>query len=412
MTTPRLSISVSSIALALSLAVGAWGNAYAFDGLSDAVDVEVDGQASAVAAVTDDGDVKGDGDLDIRVIGSTILPNGLEVGAGVSARVDGDQPGHMWGAGRYSGALIGGPRGVGPLNSDAYLQSAYAYVRGGFGEIAAGRESGVARTLAITSPTIFTAVGVNDWRTDVTGLNDVHTVNDFSGYSTKFSYMPPANFLGGVLGGLQLGVSYTPSLKECGAAACAPSGGFADSSTPGLPQEIAWRDVVEAALYYQKELRLGGGEGIKIGLGASYVTANEQPDLVGSVLGGYDSYSVGLNLAYRGFTLGGSVKSTNAGFAEFDRDGYLAFDAGLTYEAGQWGFMVGYGSSDAGRDASNPLNPAFFRQTQAAQAGVTYLIGRGITIGAAAQYVTSDKPDAIGGNEDAAALIFESSIKF
>jgi outer membrane receptor for monomeric catechols len=43
---------------------------------------------------------------------------------------------------------------------------------------------------------------------------------------------------------------------------------------------------------------------------------------------------------------------------------------------------------------------------------VTYTITRGITIGAAAQYVESDKPVAVGGPEEAATVVIESSIKF
>ena len=89
-----------------------------------------------------------------------------------------------------------------------------------------GRVQGVARTLAVTSPTIFRAINVNDWRSDLSGLNDVHTVNDFSGYATKVTYMAPANLFGGVLGGLQMGVSYSPSLRNCGDRLCAPEDGF------------------------------------------------------------------------------------------------------------------------------------------------------------------------------------------
>ncbi|MCA8888551.1 MAG: porin, partial [Parvularculaceae bacterium] len=188
---------------------------------ADPVDIDVSGKASVVAGVSDS-DGKVDADAEIAVKGSTVLRSGLEIGAVVEGRFDKQQPNQMYAGGRYSSMLIGGQRGIAPLTSDAYLQGAYAYARGGFGQVIVGRDHGVGRTFAVTAPTIFRAINVNDWRSDPSGLNDVHTVNDFSGYSTKITYLPPANLLGGALGGLQLGVSYSPSLAHCGEDLCAP----------------------------------------------------------------------------------------------------------------------------------------------------------------------------------------------
>ena len=397
--------------LGLSLAALAAGAANA----ADPVKVEASGEASVVAG-TVDGDAKADGDAKVEVKGSTVLNSGVEVGAVVKARVDGQQPYQLYGGGRYSSLLIGGPRGVAPMDADAYLEGAYAYARGGFGQLIVGREQGVARTLAVTSPTIFRAVNVNDWRTDLSGLNDVHTVNDISGYATKITYMPPANFLGGVFGGLQLGVSYAPSLRNCGERLCAPEPGFVLAPDGTFLTETShWEDVVEGALYYQKGVKVGGDR-LLLGVGASVVTAQEDARSLSSMFGDYEAYSVGLNLGFRGITIGGSVKSTNAGLANLDEDGYLAFDAGVTFRTGEdkgdWGFMLGYGQSEANAIGVNPADPILFRDTQTAQAGVTYFIGRGVTIGAAAQFVESTKPAAAGGPEEATTLVIESSIKF
>ena len=386
---------------------------------ADPIEFEVSGEASLVAGVVDRDDeraLKADANALIAAKGSTILDNGLELGAVVEARLDADQPRQIFAGGRYSSLLIGGPRGVAPLESDAYLQGAYAYAKGGFGQVIVGRDHGAARALAVTSPTIFRTVNVNDWQTDLTGLNDVHTVNDFTGYATKFTYMPPANLLGGVLGGLQLGVSYSPSLQTCGDRLCAPESGFIITPDGTLLTESArWDDAFEAALYYQKGIGIGQNR-LFVGVGASYVTADE--DIVASslVYDDYEAYSVGLNLAFRGVTLGGSVKTTNAGLASMEDDGYLAFDAGVTFrtgeESGDWAFMLGYGQSEANAIGPNPLDPTLFRDTQTAQAGVSYVLGRGITIGAAAQYVESDKSEAVGGPEEAATVVIESSIRF
>lgn len=382
---------------------------------ADPVNLDVSGEASAVAGVSD-GEARGDADAEIRVKGSTVLDNGMEVGAVLEGRLDGQQPAQIYAGGRYSSLLIGGPRGVAPLSGDAWLQGAYAYARGGFGQLIVGREQGVARTLSVTSPTIFRAINVNDWRTDLSGLNDVHTVNDFSGYATKVTYMAPANLFGGVLGGLQLGVSYSPALRNCGDRLCAPEGGLVLAPDGSFLAETShWEDVVEGALYYQKGMNVGGDR-LLLGVGASVVTANEDIQALSALYGDYKAYSVGLNVGYRGITLGGSVKTTNAGLANLDEDGYLAFDAGVTFRTGEdkgdWGFMLGYGQSEASALGPNPADPILFRDTQTAQAGVTYFIGRGVTIGAAAQYVESTKAASAGGQEEAATVVLESSVKF
>ena len=381
----------------------------------DPVEIDVSGEVSAVAGISDS-DLRGDVNAEITVTGSTLFDNGVEVGAVLEGRLDGDQPDQLFGAGRYSGLLNGGPRGVGPFGGDAYLQGAYGYAKGAFGHIIIGRDQGIARTLAVTSPTIFRAINVNDWRTDLSGLNDVHTVNDFTGYSTKLTYRAPANFLGGVFGGLQLGASYSPSLRTCGDRLCAPENGFVMAPDGTLLLETAeWEDAVEAALYYQTGFG-SGRDRLLLGVGASYVTAQEDTLQTSAIYDDYEAYSVGLNLAYRGITLGGSVKTTNAGLASLDDDGYLAFDAGITFktgeEGGDWGFMLGYGQADANPIGPNPLDPILFRDTQTAQAGVSYVIGRGITIGAAAQYVEAKKPDEAGGVDDATTVLIESAIKF
>ena len=322
----------------------------------------------------------------------------------------------MFGGGRYSSQLIGGPRGIAPSASDAYLQGAYAYARGPFGQFIIGRDQGVARMLAVTSPTIFSAVNINDWQSDLSGLNDIHTVNDFTGYSTKLSYMPPANFLGGVLGGLQLGVSYSPVLRNCGDLLCAPEAGYIISPDGVmLTGTSQWDDAVEAALYYEKGIGVGSDR-LFVGVGASFVKASEDTRVPSLLYDDYEAYSVGLNLAYRGITLGGSVKTTNAGLASFEDDGYLAFDAGVTFrtgeDSGDVAFMLGVGQSESNSVGVNPVDPTLFRDTRSAQAGVTYVLGRGITVGAAAQYVESKKPVAAGGPEEAATVVIESSIKF
>ena len=432
--------AVSLRGLSMGSAVGALAALLVVPGLSlgaaAAQDgpLDVSGEVTLVAGAVD-GDAKADGDVSLRAEATTILDSGLELGAGGALRIDGDRPYRTYGGGRYSSPLIGGTRGVGPEDGDLFVEGAYLFARGGFGSLTVGRDDGAASRLAVTSPSIFRSVRVGDWRSDLTGLNDVHVVNDFSGTATKVTYMPPPGLFGGVIGNVQLGLSYAPRLGECAGEACAPVTGYALDSFGDLEAERAarralgeqaWRDVVEAAVYYQRGIELSDTP-LRVGVGASYVRAAEDEPLeaqalavpVADALGDYRAYALGLNVAYGGLTVGGSVKSTNAGLDAPDGD-YLAFDAGVTYEVGAWNFMLGYGAADAERDAglliappvTGPLPRAFDRKTQTAQAGVSKALSEGVTLGVAAQFVDADKPDLLGGEEDAAAVVLESSFKF
>ena len=396
--------------------------------------LDVSGHATLVGGLVD-GEAKADADVTVRAEATTILESGLEVGAGGALRLDGDRPYRTYAGGRYSSALIGGTRGVGPEDGDLFVEGAYVFARGGFGSLSVGRDDGAASRLAVTSPSIFRSVRVGDWRTDLTGLNDVHVVNDFSGTAAKATYMLPPGLFGGAIGNVQLGVSYAPRLGECDEDACAPLTGFAPGSFGDEEAERAarqalgeqaWRDVVEAAVYYQRGIALSG-EDIKVGVGASYVRAAEdEPESavqavpIRDALGDYRAYALGLNVAYGNFTVGGSFKSTNAGLGENQDEDYLAFDAGVTYEVGDWNFMLGYGAADAERDAGllvappviGPLPRALDRKTQTAQAGVSKALTEGVTLGVAAQFVDADRPDVLGGEEDAAAVVLESSFRF
>ena len=406
-------------ALLISAAVLAGSMAWAQDD-----PVVVEGDVVLTTAGTDD-EVVVDLDARLRVTGTFQPIPGLEIGGSTGLRIDGDRADRQPLAGRYSSIAAGGLRGYGPESSDLFLDRAFLFARGGFGTVSVGAQEGAAARLAVTSPSIFRAIGVNDWRTDPSRLNDVNTVNDFSGSAPKITYMPPPGLLGGVVGNLQLGVSYAPKLSSCGDEACEPINGFSvDTQGNVIPQDQRWQDVSEAALYYQNGFSLGGDRLI-LGLGASFVRAEEEQSsafAANDFLEDYEALALGLNLAYGDITIGGSVKTTNAGLDSgvAGPSDYLAFDAGITYTAGDWRMMLGYGQADAERDASLLVGPqvdvtlpfALDRRTQTAQAGVAYVLGRGITLGAAAQFVDADRPDLLGGREDTAAFMIESSIRF
>jgi len=218
-------------------------------------------------------------------------------------------------------------------------------------------------------------------------------------------------------------MTYFKALKAtvCMAALLSGSAAVADVTASEVWED--WKSQFD--IYGENGVSIGSNRLI-FGLGASYVQAEEEQagtaNLDEEFLDDYQAVALGLNLAYGDLTIGGSVKTTNAGLDNSltGPSDYLAFDAGVTYQAGDWRMMLGYGQADAERDASLLVGPsvpvnvpfALDRRTQTAQAGIAYVLGRGVTLGAAAQYVDSDKPGVLGGKTDATAVMIESSIRF
>jgi hypothetical protein len=87
------------------------------------------------------------------------------------------------------------------------VEAAYVYARGPLGELRVGRDSGYAATVAAAPAFAPISLGPADAGLDLTGLGSVVTADQLSGTSTKVSART-ARVLG-----LDLGVSYTPTLE-------------------------------------------------------------------------------------------------------------------------------------------------------------------------------------------------------
>jgi predicted porin len=112
--------------------------------------------------------------------------------------------------------------------------------------------------------------------------------------------------------------------------------------------------------------------------------------------------SAGLNLGFAGFTVGGSI-----GVEDSDRaqDG-VGWDAGATYSTGPWAVGVTYfhseveGAPGGGED-----------ELDAAQAGVSYAVGPGITASANVLWAEWDGAGA-GANADGLGAVFGMKMGF
>lgn len=339
----------------------------------------------------------GAGDGEAEGSGATIDgPARMDVFRYDANHYDADHARRLQNAGATA-ALLRGALGA---DGDLFLTQARLDALGGFGESLFARKDGVADMLAIAAPNMFSALSFAERNGDLgfgaPGAAPFAADVSRGGRATLFP-------------GAQVGVAYRPDAAECVDGLCLnPQNAILSLRDPGgVAAQVQWDDIMEVALFYERAF----GNGVAIGLSGAYVTAEEESGAMPEVFDSYEAYSVGANLAFGGFSIGGNYRLSNGGFTAAE-DNYVAYDAGIAYEAGPWGFMVGYGNSDAGHDASDPLNRALFRQTQSYQTGVTYMLGAGISIGLAGQFVQSDRHELIGGGKEAAAIVFESSINF
>lgn len=276
------------------------------------------------------------------------------------------------------------------------------------------------RRVSAVTPDVFAAVGVTNWNAELSTLNTVDT-QLVQPIVQRLQYAPTRQMT--KFGAFEMGVSYVPEMTACRDVVCPQI--MANVPTTSLPDMVmeniaTWENVLETSVAYSKAIPVGDND-IRVGVAASYLKAGEDAQGIDTKIDEIRSVGVGVNVAYGGLTVEGSLKNTTSDFDGVAIDeSYLAYDAGLTYETGSWGFLLGIGGN-AGAEEQNQFNPDYYRETRSAQAGVSYMLGHGITIGAAAQFVgpvKSDDPLSLESldpslqPENEASIMFGSSYKF
>ena len=355
----------------------------------------------------------GDADLEAEV--SAITDGGLEYGLNLQARAQYDPQRRGFTrrlpdcpptvAGCASLSVNGVPVGLRGHTSQFYttgpdvaddvqlaLESAHLFLRSAYGDVTVGRDDGAAYLFSLGAPTTLN-VGASNSGVDYTGLDAVKTVNDASGFAEKVTYTSP-RLLGDRIGvGVQLGVSYAPDPYACGVDYCVERAGVTDVLTPDL------EDVLEAGLALDRTFR----NGLSVEGTVTYARASEISGLAG--LDDLSSVGAGVEVSLSDWTAGGSWLSSNQGVAGGD---YTAWDAGLTWEPGPWGFTLGYGR------ATDDLVSLSSDQITA---GVSYTFRERFTLGAGVQHADRETlRDVAGtaqlGDESATALFIEGGFTF
>ena len=353
---------MSSGALLGGLAAGAVSGARA-----DGIALRIGGEFTAAYMAVFDDDAEGEAgnerntdgffqDAEVHFTGSTILDNGLEIGARIELTGEGDED---------------------------QIDESWIYFSGGFGEMRIGSLDDALALLCVFPPggtDNFSAFSPNQWGANTLTSNSVCSGVDDEGDAQKILYLSP------IFGGFQLGISYTPSGDKKD---------HVDGVGPhtGMPVNVddASRHNVSVYGTYSYE---ADEWHLQIGAGGSWEgnveKADGEPNREES-----DFYQAGILAGFGDFEIGASFEYYNDDdlFVATLENGDVAADRwvlgfGASYEMEPWTFGIGYSISDADIDIKGAPDESFTQQRVALTA--IYNLGPGIDLDGEAAYTWSD----------------------
>src|SRR5688572_17670150 len=281
-------------------------------------------------------------DAEIHFTGSTVLDNGLEVGARVELEGEDD--------------------------SDQ-IDEAWIYFSGGFGELRMGSDDDALANACIVPPGgtgNFSAFSPNQWGANTLTSTTVCTGVDDRGDAQKFVYISPS------FAGFQFTGSYTPNGDD---ERHGVQGGDVGGAHVGMPDNADGdsRHNVSAYLSYSFE---GDGWGLTAGAGASFEGHVEQAP--GPDRDEQDFYQAGLNLTFGNFSVGGVFEYLNDDLDQGDDniDTWTA-GAGIAYSIDAWTFGAQYSHLD--QESNNSATADEFQQDRVVLTG-NYAFGPGINL--------------------------------
>ncbi len=291
--------------------------------------------------------------FEVSIAGSAerILESGARIGARGAFRVQKDHGARPGFAGNLPSGDMEGPRGAfsglapGPVPRESgprgSLESAHVYLAGGYGELTAGRDRGVAARFHEGDVGVFTHASASNPYLDASGLNLVRTRHDLTGPSAKLSYTTPR------LIGLKAGVSFTPRARAHGLDRNLRFSGGGISG-PELD------NAIEFGLNASRRLQ-GSGVRLRAGLGYSTAELDAAPDMT-TVSGRVETYSIGGEAEFGDWRLGANALHSDDGLAAGN---YASWSAGASRKVGEWAWSVTYGRAEADAVASEAESFSF-----------------------------------------------------
>tara|TARA_X000000368_G_scaffold134796_2_gene105776 strand:+ start:6196 stop:7305 length:1110 start_codon:yes stop_codon:yes gene_type:complete len=272
--------------------------------------------------------------------GKTTLDNGLQVGVQVQleANTFGDQ-----------------------------IDESFAFVEGSFGRFVIGSENDAAYLMHYAAPNVGLPInsgsqyhhisnptGGGMFRT-VFGSTFITPAGDDDGQ--KITYFTPR------FSGFQFGVSYLPDIDT--------TGGDRNSLTT---EQADYTDGFSVGLNYVNSF---SGFDLAAAGGYYYASAPDAAAPTGGSIDDFQAFSLGLNVGFGGFTLGGSYADITEGAIAGTRttEG-MGYDVGLSYETGALGFSVTYYHGETDGDvfiAGDDEHDSY-------AGSVSYAIGPGVSV--------------------------------
>jgi len=310
-------------------------------------------------------------DSEIYFRGSTVLDNGLEVGARVEleGESDGDQ-----------------------------IDEAWIFFSGGFGEIHIGSEDDALSNNCIVPPGgtgNFSAYSPNQWGANSVTSNTVCTGVDDRGDAQKILYVTPS------FAGFQVALSYTPN---GGDESHLQTGG----PHLGMPTNVDDESRHNVSIYATYSFE-GDGWGLTWGGGASFEGHVEQT-AGGADREESDFYQTGLNLSFGNFAVGvvgeyfNDANSFNGDAGANAQDGdFWSAGAGMSYSFDPFTVGLQYSHREDDTQVNNDADSEY-QQDRIVLTG-NYAMGPGIAIDGELGYTWQD---AHGPDFDEAAENYDA----
>lgn len=245
-------------------------------------------------------------------------------------------------------------------NDSGNTDEANLYLAGAFGRVELGDQDG-ASDMAIFAPTVgigqingsYDDFIPTDARASDMNDRDAHNFILVDTYdSTKITYYTPK------IAGFQAGISYVPE--------------FQAGETVQFLEDVTFSsDTVEMGLTYEGELA-----GLQVKAGGVYIIGDANG------LENINEWSLGTQVAYKGFTFGGSysVNGESMQNENLANDSVTSWTIGATYEQGPWGVGLSYVGVDFDENG-NSFYGTTGGEYKAAVLGGTYKLAPGLTAG-------------------------------
>ncbi|MGO1119051.1 porin [Rhodovibrionaceae bacterium A322] len=246
---------------------------------------------------------------------------------------------------------------------DDQIAQTYVWTEGNFGRVEAGSASAAANTMSYAAPSA--GLGLNSPDFVLFQVNDTLAPTggflNFTDDANKITYFTPR------MSGFQLGASFTPNTDNTDG----------DRQTFGLNNSKDVGAYKNAASFGANFVESFDSVDVSVSGGYEWAKLEANDASTGNNLEDYKAYSVGTEIAFSGFTLGGMYSQNNAGA---DNSDVTWWDLGATYGTGPWTVGVTY------VDVSAENGAGVKDKRRMGELGATYALSPGIDLIGSLQY--------------------------